>query len=232
MNAVVTGASKGIGLAIAEALAKEGFHLYLCSRNEIEIKAVAEKLKADFGVNVDGYAVDLGKKEEVLQFALHLKSKTDVVNVLVNNAGIYLPGEVHQEEDGILEKLMETNLYSAYHLTRALMPVILNSKNAHIFNMCSIASKIAYPNGGSYSISKFALLGFTKVLREELKSKGIKVTAILPGATWSESWKGATLPHSRLMQADDVAQTLISCLKMTPSACVEEIILRPQLGDL
>jgi short-subunit dehydrogenase len=102
----------------------------------------------------------------------------------------------------------------------------------HIFNMCSIASRIAYPNGGSYSISKFALLGFTKVLREEVKTQGIRVTAILPGATWSASWLGVDLPESRLMQAKDIAHLLWSTYELGPSADVEEIIVRPQLGDL
>ena len=128
--------------------------------------------------------------------------------------------------------MMETNLYSAYHLTRKIMPSLLNSDQAHIFNMCSIASKIAYPNGGSYSISKFALLGFSKVLREELKEQGVKVTAVLPGATWSASWEGADFPEDRLMQAQDIADAVFGALRLGPAAVVEEIVIRPQLGDL
>ncbi|HHM20936.1 MAG TPA: SDR family NAD(P)-dependent oxidoreductase, partial [Bacteroidetes bacterium] len=102
----------------------------------------------------------------------------------------------------------------------------------HIFNMCSIASLIAYPNGGSYTISKFALLGFSKVLREEMKDKGIKVTSILPGATWSASWAGVDLPKSRLMQPRDIARAVWCAWQMEPSAVVEDIVIRPQLGDL
>jgi len=98
--------------------------------------------------------------------------------------------------------------------------------------MCSVASLIAYPNGGSYSISKFALLGFSKVLREELKEFGIKVTSIMPGATWSNSWAGVDLPKDRLMMANDVAQVILSAIKMSDSAVIEDIVLRPQLGDL
>jgi len=128
--------------------------------------------------------------------------------------------------------LINTNLYSAYHLSRALLPGMISNGHGHIFNMCSIASKIAYPNGGSYSISKFALLGFSKVLREELKEKGIKVTSILPGATWSNSWAGVDLPKDRLMEAEDIAIAVWGALQMSPSAVMEEIILRPQLGDL
>ena len=156
----------------------------------------------------------------------------EITNILVNNAGVFLPGEIVNEEDGALEKMIDTNLYSAYHLTRALLPEMINYGGGHIFNMCSIASFMAYPNGGSYSISKFALLGFSKVLREELKGKGIKVTSVMPGATWSASWEGVDLPESRLMQPTDIAKVIWNALEMSPSTVIEDIVLRPQLGDL
>ena len=168
----------------------------------------------------------------MLAFAETLKTQWGEVDVLVNNAGVFVPGEIGQEEDGVLERLIETNLYSAYHFTRALLPMMVGKGRGHIFNMCSIASQIAYPNGGSYSISKFALLGFSKVLREELKPKGVKVTAILPGATWSNSWAGVDLPESRLMQASDIALAVWCAYQMSPSAVLEELVIRPQLGDL
>ncbi len=232
MNAIVTGASKGLGKAIAIKLASKGYDLFLGSRNEDELLAVSREIKSDYNVNVFYYVADLSNKNETRKFAEAALDKFSQINVLVNNAGLFLPGKIHEEEDGVLEKQMETNLYSAYYLTKALMPVLLTTQHAHIFNMCSVASKIAYPNGGSYSISKFALLGFSKVLREELKGKNIKVTAILPGAAWSDSWKGADLPYDRLMEANDVAEALAACLNLSSAACVEEIVLRPQLGDL
>ena len=98
--------------------------------------------------------------------------------------------------------------------------------------MCSIASITAYANGGSYAISKWGQLGFNQCLREELKEENIKVTAILPGATWSRSWKDADFPEERLMNADDIAKMVLSAWKLPPNATVEEIIIRPQLGDL
>ena len=128
--------------------------------------------------------------------------------------------------------MMETNLYSAYHLTRLLLPVMKTNHSGHIVNMCSIASLIAYPNGGSYSISKFALLAFSKVLREEMKPYGIKVTSVMPGATWSDSWKGVDLPEDRLMSADDVAKIVSCALSLSGAANLEDVVLRPQLGDL
>jgi short-subunit dehydrogenase len=98
--------------------------------------------------------------------------------------------------------------------------------------MCSIASIKAYPNGGSYAISKFALLGFSKVLREELKDKGIRVTAILPGATRTSSWDGVDLPDERFMKSEDVAETIFSAYSLSKRSVVEEILIRPQLGDI
>ncbi len=232
MNAIVTGASKGLGKAIAYKLASKGYHLFLGSRNEAELAGLAKEITDKHAVNVYYSSADLSDKLQAKAFGAAANAQFSSIDVLVNNAGLFLPGMTHEEEDGILEQQIATNLYSAYYLTKAVMPTLLNTPNAHIFNMCSVASKIAYPNGGSYSISKFALLGFTKVLREELKSKNIKVTAILPGAAWSDSWKGVDLPYDRLMEANDVAEALVSCLNLSAAACVEEIILRPQLGDL
>ena len=99
-------------------------------------------------------------------------------------------------------------------------------------NICSVASLKAYPNGGAYSISKFALAGFTKNLREEMKDKGIKVTAIYPGAAYTDSWAKSGIERSRFMEADDVAATIFGLTQLSPKAVVEEIIMRPQLGDI
>lgn len=231
MKVIITGATKGIGRAIAETFAKEGADLAICARTTADLEAFKTDFNSKYpNIEVFTQSVDMSDKAAVLQFAEAIKSKWGQIDVLVNNAGLFIPGEVSKEEDGALEKMIETNLYSAYHLTRALLPTI--GSKGHIFNMCSIASVIAYPNGGSYSISKFALLGFSKVLREELKEQEIKVTAILPGATWSASWAGVDLPESRLMQANDIANAVVGAWKMSPSAVVEEIIIRPQLGDL
>ena len=168
----------------------------------------------------------------MLAFAGFEKEHWQNVNIIVNNAGVFIPGEIQNEEDGVLEHMIETNLYSAYHLTRAILPLMNGEGKAHIFNMCSIASFFAYPNGGSYSISKFAMLGFSKVLREELKNDGIRVTALMPGATWTDSWAGSHFPEERLMKATDIAMAVWGAWQMSASAVVESIVLRPQLGDL
>lgn len=230
---VVTGGTKGLGRAIAEIFAVHHFDVATCARTQADLDA----MQADWAEHFPhsqllACQADVSKKGDVLEFARAVRERWPYLDVLVNNAGIFLPGAVSEEREGTLETLMETNVYSAYHLTRALLPLLIPQGRGHIFNMCSIASIMAYPNGGSYSISKFALLGFSKVLREELKPKGIKVTALLPGAAWSDSWSGASYPADRLMQAEDIAKTVWGAYNLSDSAVVEEIVLRPQLGDL
>ncbi|NND06218.1 MAG: SDR family oxidoreductase [Saprospiraceae bacterium] len=229
--AVVTGGTKGIGRAICQKLASEGMHVAVCARNQADLATLESEL-AELEISVLTRVADVSRKQEVLDFVKEITDRWPRIDLLVNNAGVFIPGAILEEEEGRLEQMIETNLYSAYHLTRALMPALLKSPMAHIFNICSIASQIAYPNGGSYTISKFALLGLTKALRAELLDKNVRVTAVLPGATWSHSWKGVDLPEDRLMKAQDVADVVLATYNLSPSAVVEEIILRPQLGDL
>jgi short-subunit dehydrogenase len=229
---VVTGGTKGLGRAIAEQFARQGFDVCVCARTEADLTAMHSDWQVYKEVELLTFAADMGKKWEVWDFAQFVLAKWPTFNVLVNNAGLFLPGAVSEESEGVLQTLLETNLYSAYHLTRALLPALLTQKRGHVFNMCSVASLMAYPNGGSYSISKYALLGFSKALREEMKPKGIKVTAVMPGATWSDSWQGVDEPTERLMQPSDIAKLVWAAYDLSDSAVVEDIVLRPQLGDL
>jgi short-subunit dehydrogenase len=128
--------------------------------------------------------------------------------------------------------MINTNLYSAYYVTKALLPKMMPYKKGNIINICSVAALQPYANGGSYSISKYALQGFSKNLREEMKPFNIKVTSIHPGATWSHSWQGVDLPKDRLMEAEDVAKTVVAITQLSASAVMEDVVLRPQLGDL
>lgn len=233
MNAVVTGSTKGIGRAIVFALLKEGWNVAVSSRHETDLYKTKDEANMFFpDQECMVHCVDLSKKEETIQYGNALKALWPEIDLLVNNVGIFSPGAVHKEEDGVLENMMDINLYSAYHLTRILVPDMMARKKGTIINMCSIASFMAYPNGGSYTISKYAMLGFSKVLREEMKPYGIKVTSIMPGSTWTDSWKGADFPDERLMKPEDIAEAVVSITRMSPASVVEEMIIRPQLGDL
>ena len=228
---VVTGATKGIGRAIVNKFANNGFDCIVCARNENDLLTLKENIENTTDVKVFMKVVDVSRKDEVQAFG-EFANDIGNVNVLVNNAGVFIPGQVHMEEDGVVEKMIETNVYSAYYLTRIILPELIEKGNGHVFNMCSTASIMPYVNGGSYCISKYALLGMTKVLREELKEHGIKVTAIMPGATLTASWEGAELPEDRFMKAEDVADAVYAAYNLSESAVVEEILMRPQLGDI
>lgn len=232
MNVIITGASRGIGKAVAKAFAAEGAVLFLSSKNESGLMKTVEALRKEFpSIDIKAKAFDLSKKEDTILCGKWIL-QNGATDILVNNAGNFLPGNVYDEKDGSLEDQIATNLYSAYHLTRTILPQMIAAKKGHIFNMCSIASLSAYKNGGSYSISKFALMGFSKNLREELKPFNIKVTAVYPGAVLTDSWGDYDNSGKRIMEAEDIAAMIVAASKLSPAAVAEDIILRPQLGDL
>lgn len=230
--AIITGGTKGIGRAIIDKFAQNGFDIITCSRNENELLKLKKEVEAVGDVQVFIRKSDLSLKAEVNDFVKYIISKKSHIEVLVNNTGVFLPGEISNEPDGHLEMMINTNLYSAYHLTRGILPMMKHDKVGHIFNICSIASIMPYANGGSYSISKYAMLGMTKVLREEMKLHNIRVTAVLPGATLTASWDGVDLPESRLMKAEDVADAVFGAYGLSKNSVVEEILIRPQEGDI
>lgn len=230
---VITGATKGIGLALARKFAGEGFDLAVCARNEDNLIQLEKTIKRDFPETLFyARATDVSDKKQVHDFIKFVRDLQRPVDVLINNAGIFLPGAIHQEEEGTLEKVISANLFSAYWLTRGFIHEMKANRSGHIFNMCSTASIIPYVNGGSYCISKFGLLGMTKVLREEMKEYDVKVTAIIPGATLTASWEGADLPPERFMKPEDVAEAVFNAFSLSKHSVVEEIIIRPQLGDI
>lgn len=233
MNAVITGASRGIGKALAQIFALHGYNLFLCSKTESHLLQTIEELKTSYpNITVDGKAMDIGKKTEAKLFGEWVLNNADSVDVLINNAGTFIQGNVSDENEDALEKMLEVNLYTAYYTTRAILPRMKAQRYGHIFTICSIASLAAYPGGGAYSISKYALLGFTKNLRQELMEQGIKVTAVIPGAVYTDSWKGSGVAEDRIMEAEDIAKTIFAASQLSPQAVIEEILLRPQLGDL
>jgi short-subunit dehydrogenase len=229
---VITGGTKGIGRAVAEKFGSQNFDIIVSARNQSELNLMKDDLEKKFGVSVFVQSVDMSKKDAVAKFSTFILSLNRTIDVLINNAGYFVPGEISEEKDGILESMIEANLYSAYNMTRGVVKKMKETRTGHIFNMCSIASIEAYPNGGSYAISKFALLGFSKCLREELKPHAIRVTAVMPGATRTTSWEGTDLPDERFMSAEDVAESIFAAYSLSPRSVVEEILIRPQLGDI
>src|SRR6478752_4898330 len=232
MTVLITGASRGIGKAIAEIFAANGKSLFLSSRNEVALYKAMEELQTKYpSVSIKAKAFDLSDKQQAKDLG-NWCLKSAIPDIIINNAGLFEPGSVHNEPEGLLENQLAINLYSAYHLTRTLLPKMMERRSGHIFNICSIASLHAYHNGGAYSISKYALAGFSTNLREEMKPHNIKVTAVYPGAAYTDSWVGSGVDPKRIMEAEDIAKMVYTAAQLSPQACVEEIILRPQLGDL
>lgn len=233
MNVVISGGSKGIGKAIAIKYVSEGCNVFICGRNEPDLIATTQELEAiNNTVDIFYSIADLSIKEDVTRFASEVLNEFKYIDILINNVGVFVPGNIIDETEGILEKMIETNLYSAYYLSKALLPTMIKNGKGHVINMCSVASHQAYTHGGSYSISKYALLGFSKNLRHELKSTGIKVSTLSPGATMSDSWKNAEIDENRIMKAEDIAELTWTISQLSAQAVVEDMVIRPMLGDL
>lgn len=232
MDVIITGASRGIGKAVAEIFAANGHDLYLSSRNEVALYKAMEELQTKYpSISIKAKAFDLTDKQQAKDLG-NWCLKYMVPDIIINNAGLFEPGSVHNEPEGLLEKQLAINLNSAYHLTRTVLPKMMERRSGHIFNLCSIASLNAYKNGGAYSISKFAMYGFSKNLREEMKPYNIKVTSIHPGAVLTDSWGDYDNSAKRIMEAEDIAKMIFASTQLSAAACVEDILIRPQLGDL
>ncbi len=230
--AVIAGASRGIGYAIAQKFASEGFNLFIGGTNLETISKVSTQFELEYGIKCGFFATDLSVAENCKSFCKAVIDSYSQINVLVNNAGVFLGGKMMEEDDSQLSKMMNTNLFSAYHVTKNLWDFFAKNAKSHVFNLCSIASFSAYPAGGSYSITKFALHGFTKSLRLEGMEKGICVSSVMPGATLTDSWAGVDFPESRFMKPGDVSEVIFTAWKINNFTVMEEIILRPLLGDI
>lgn len=230
---VITGGTKGIGRAISFKFASEGWDVVNCSSNPENLESFKSEFQTLFpNQSLFAFQADLSKPDQVKTFCKKVLNLNRPIQVLVNNAGVFLPGSILEEAEGVLEFQLAINLQSAYYVSRAIIPTMIENGKGSVFTICSTASITPYINGGSYCISKYALLGMTKVLREELKNKGIRVTAVLPGATLTNSWSGTALPESRFMKPEDVADAIYSTYNLSDRTVVEEILIRPQEGDI
>lgn len=230
---LITGATKGIGRAITLLLALQGYDIAFCSRHIEDVQDLETWLHSTYpDQQFIGCCTDLTDESQLQTFAQAARQHLGDIDVLINNAGVFLPGNVLEEEENTLHQQWQLNVLSMYRMCRLIAPSMKNRRHGHIVNLGSIAGTRAYPNGGSYCITKYAVHGLTDVLREELRAYGVAVTLMVPGATWSDSWSGVDLPDDRLMKADDIARIVASVLTLEPSAMVETVVVRPQLGDL
>lgn len=225
--ACISGGSKGIGLAIARKFFEQGYTVVITGRDKAALAAAATAMPG-----LETIVCDMANRKAVMQLAAQLSERFGALDLLVNNAGVFAPGALHDEPESNFDLMMRTNLESAYFLTKGVLPAMMARRSGAIVNICSVASLKAYPNGGAYAISKAALLAFSRNLREEMIPYNIRVMSVMPGAVRTASWDGTPLPDERFIPVEDIGQMIWDICRLSPRTVVEEILIRPFEGDI
>ncbi|WP_094573049.1 SDR family oxidoreductase [Mucilaginibacter xinganensis] len=232
-NALITASTKGIGRAIAIAFAKEGINLALCSRNGDDLAAFREVLSViNPSINIYTAVTDVSIKQQLQDFAQGAAQHLGFMSIIVNNAGIYEYSSILNDTETTLDKHVNTNLMPAYELYRYFGKTMMAAREGHIFNICSVASLSPIAEAGTYSVTKYALLGLNKVMRTEMQPYGVKVTAIIPGSTLTDSWKDMEVDKDKMVLPEDVASAVVNIYNMSAGANVDEIVIKPTFGQI
>jgi NAD(P)-dependent dehydrogenase (short-subunit alcohol dehydrogenase family) len=230
--ALITGASRGIGLAIAQALADEGCNVVLTGRNQSTLSKAAREL-ARRKISVLPVVCDVREPVEVEQLLAVVRTQFRRLDILINNAGVAHPNlNVARLPVEAWMEVIDTNLTGMFLVTRAALPLM--KRGGAIVNNLSIAAKRVFPGSSAYNASKHGALGFTNTLREELRAQGIRVIALLPGATdtaiWNSFWPDA--PRKKMMSPRTVAEAVVNALALPAESTVEELTILPSAGVL
>ncbi|MBB3111648.1 3-oxoacyl-[acyl-carrier protein] reductase [Paenibacillus phyllosphaerae] len=215
-TAIITGAGKGIGKSTAIALAKEGVHLGLIARSEADLAALKDELSSH-NVNVYYATADVSDKGQVDQAVAGLIGQLGRVDILINNAGIASFGKLVDMEPEQWERIINVNLMGTYYVTRAALPTMLEQNSGAIINVASTAGLSGFATGSAYCASKFAVMGLTEALMQEVRKSNIRVTALTPSTVNTELAVNAGLPignEDRMMQPEDVAELILAALKL------------------
>lgn len=232
-NALITASTKGMGRAIAIAFAKEGINLAICSRHSDDLAAFKDELSAiNPDIKIFTAVVDVSVKQQLQDFARGAEQHLGFISIIVNNAGMYEYSSILDDADGTLDKHVNTNLMPAYELYRYFGKIMIAAREGHIFTICSVASLNPIAEAGTYSVTKFALLGLNKVMRTETQQYGVKVTAIIPGSTLTDSWKGMEVDKDKMVLPEDIASAIVNIYKMSAGANVDEIVIKPAFGQI
>ena len=227
---VVTGATEGIGRAIAESLANRGARLALCARTGAKVTTLLQQLTEEAGFTVVGQACDVADEADVTRFAAFVRDSLGPVDVLVNNAGLGHRGPVVEMSTAAFDETFAVNVRGTFLMTRAFLPEMLARGRGHVVNIASLAGRNPVPNAAAYSAAKHAVLGFSKSLFAEVRHRGVRVTAICPGSVATPFFEksGMGLEHpDRKLQPEDVATTVIAALDLPDRALVSELDVRP-----
>lgn len=226
---VVTGATEGIGRAVAGALASRGARLAICARTTGSVERAVAGLRAS-GATVVGGTCDVSEEPSVAAFAALVHAELGPVDVLINNAGLAHFVPVVEMRTADFDRIMAVNVRGTFLMTRAFLPDMLGRQRGHIVNIASLAGRNPVPNGAAYAAAKHAVLGFSKSLFAEVRTHGVRVTAICPGSVVTPFFEksGALLerPQAKL-QPEDVAEAVIAALLLPERALVSELDIRP-----
>ena len=230
---LITGASQGIGAAIAKVFAREmpGVRLALVSRNTRKLAAV-QRACVKFGAVAEVFVCDVADEAAVDAMAAAVTKRFKAVDVLVNNAGVFVAAPFLETTTADFDRIVAANLRSAFLVTRAFVPAMIRRRRGDVFFMNSIAGLGAYPRSTAYCAAKFGVTGLAEVLRVETRDHGVRVCSVHAGATWTPSWSSSGFKEERMMPAGDVARAFLDIYRLGRRTVVEEIVLRPQLGDL
>ena len=232
-NAIITGATKGMGRAIAIAFAKENVNIAVCARGADDLTAFkAELQNINPEIKIVTVVADGSEREQLLNFAETAQHELGAINIIVNNLGMYPPSSILDDEKNLFLKVVNTNLMPAYELYRFFGKSMVSVGEGHIFNICSIAALNPIPEAGIYSVTKAALLSLNNVMRLEMEQYGVKVTAVIPGSTLTDSWKGIAVDKNKMVLPEDVASAIINIYKMSAGANVDQIIIKPVYGQV
>jgi short-subunit dehydrogenase len=227
----ITGASRGIGAATAIALAERHVRVVLSARHSEGLQKMAQTITENGGRALI-VACDVGKKDQVERAVATIKKEWGAITLLVNNAGTAVFRKIVDTKEDDWDLMMNVNLKSAFLCTQAVLPDMIAAQEGHIINIVSVAGRQAFYNCGGYCASKFGLQGFTDVLRMEVRKHGIKVTAVLPGATDTSIWGTSQVDRSRMMKPENIGNAIADLCASTVTGMVEELVIRPQGGDL
>jgi len=225
--AVITGAGRGIGAAIARELSSLGATAVLCGRNRATLESSARTI-AETGAKAEVVPCDVTSLQSVEAAAQRVETSFGRVDILVNNAGIGgFGGPLHQLAPDSWEQILNTNLRGVFYTTRAFVPMMIRARSGHIINISSLAGKNALPNGAAYAASKWGLNGLSYSLAEELRGYNIRVALICPGSTNTDLSPHPGKDHAKMLQPEDVAHAVAMLVTQAPQSFVSEILLRP-----
>jgi NAD(P)-dependent dehydrogenase (short-subunit alcohol dehydrogenase family) len=205
--------------------------LALVARNAENLAATA-LVCTSAGACVAIFPCDVTDASAVAALANAVTQQLGTLDVLINNAGVFVAAPFVDTAVADFDRIIAANLRSAFLVTQAFVPAMIAQKHGDVFFMSSIAGLGAYPNSAAYCAAKFGVTGLAQVLRAETRDHGVRVCCVHPGATWSPSWSASGVSEERIMPAEDVAQAFFDVYQLGRRTVVEEIILRPQLGDL